>query len=189
MILDIRVDKKEVDLALINVRRAISPNGLALFHTSFTTPYLRQQIGSHFDKQGWSGGAWERLALFTQERRRSLGYHPSFPINIRSGEMYNFLVHQAAFGLTVDGVGVTYVYPGTLGDDLMASKITVAQKGGMATHDSETLRTGNRKTRYRAAPARPVMELTPGDATAIVEALNRFIIERMAQGLVRTLAA
>lgn len=135
----------------------LSPGSIAGFLKNFVVGYLQKQAVERFDLEGdEASGKWVPLKESTIRIRAEKGF-PGGPINVRTGELREFVTSNPG-SIGVD-IGATLEWPtGLPGGDLMY-KYRVAQTG----------------TASGKVPARPVVGMSFKDMAAINLMLGGFI--------------
>lgn len=136
----------------------LSPGSIAGFLKNFVVGYLQQAAADRFAMEGdEASGKWLPLKESTRRIRSEQGF-PAGPINVRTGELREYVVgNQGSIGIDI---GATLEWPTNLpeGTDLMY-KYRVAQTGTMSGK----------------VPARPVVGMSFRDMAAINVLLGGFI--------------
>lgn len=127
--------------------------------------YLQHEAAQRFSKQGDSSGPWKELTPATQMFRLMQGFNPTWPINVRYGDMRAWLEHDRG-ALRSMGIDVEMTWPGSSGEE---NKFQAAQEGG--TSDS-----GNK------FPARRVVEFQANDAAQVLVMMEASITVALAAG-------
>lgn len=166
----ITVDDSEVSTAMKRITQTMAPHSLEAFLTGTVEPYFKERAASRFKQQGDNrSGRWKPLAKMTKEIRAEEGFGASRPINIRTGELHDYITK--APGTHGAGAGQAYlVLPGR-GSNEEEEKARVAQLG----------KPQNRP--FRPVPARPVMVMNEVDNRQIVRKMNRWFVSSMEIGL------
>jgi hypothetical protein len=155
-----RVEATQALEAVAKVKALTSPAGLASWLSGQMGPHLISRMEDRFAKEGDDAvGKWELLSEATVFIREGQGYPGDHPINVRTGEMFRYLVSNSNVDVSTTAEGATLVYPGTdtVGD--LADKLATAQGGA----DSPS------------TPARPVLGLSAVDLGWGVSSLTAFI--------------
>jgi hypothetical protein len=154
--------EKQVDAALQALVQRASPGGLADFLETEVDPLLRQQILLRFVNEGDSAvGRWAGLKQVTGRIRRNKGFSALHPINVRTGELREFVANSVEIQTT--NVGASLSKPKRGGNRELQAKLNHAQTGGVGP-------TG-------PYPARPVIALTAETGDQIVKRLWTFFEE------------
>lgn len=142
-------DTKHTQAALRGLDLATEPIVTQVWLANVMYPRLLHKIRARFASEGDDavGGQWAPLADATQEIRRSKGYSPAHPINVRSGALYNFVTNDSSLSMTP--ISASLAIPGSHGgSNELIRKLTVSMMG----YDDP------------ATPARPVLGLDVSDA-------------------------
>jgi hypothetical protein len=151
---------EEVIALLQSVEVALSPMALSEFMAGPVASYLEVRVAERFASEGDDvTGKWAPLAAATQAIRSSLGYGSAHPINVRTGEMLEFVSTGDA---KVEAGGASYTMPGSSPQGDLAAKMELAQNGGVSESG-------------RDIPARPVLGLNMVDLEAVVGLLESHI--------------
>lgn len=143
---------------LMHLETKLSPPGLTVWMETSVDPWLRERVATRFNNEGDDvSGPWLPLAPYTQDVRTQMGYGGEHPINVRTGDMQDFLTRQGNIYPTA--LGATLEAPGDSSDTLMAEKIITAQQG------SESPMT----------PPRPVLGINARDLEAVLVTLANWI--------------
>lgn len=155
-------DDKQVLALLQAVELALSPMSLLTWMDEAVAPFFDERITSRFDTEGDEAvGRWVPLAAATQAIRASEGYGAAHPINVRTGELRDFV---RTHGTRAEGdAGVVLQYPERLPQGELAEKMDLAQNGGTSGA------TGG------AVPARPVLGMGTADLTAVIGLLEKHV--------------
>jgi len=135
-----------------------SPPMLAGFAATTIGSYLGETAEQRFTEQGSSEGPWEPLRPMTQRIRESMGLDPDFPINVRFGDLRQWLSDDHGI-VEPTAFGVDLWWPGLSPDTTLEDELETAQMGRT---DPPTVR-------------RPVVELTEEDAIVIFELFAHWI--------------
>ena len=148
---------EEVQHLLERLDVALSPAALAEFFLGAEVgPYLLGRIENRFEQEGDDvSGAWAPLKDATQSIRAALGFQPAHPINVRTGELLQFLMHgwQAA----PEAFGASLTVPDNDPTGELEEKMMMAQAGGP-----------------RAVP-RPVLGMNLTDLAVVLMELDRYL--------------
>jgi hypothetical protein len=143
---------------LEHLETKISPLGLTAWMEADVDPWLRQRARDRFTNEGDDvSGPWTPLSPYTQMIRSQMGYGPDHPINVRTGELENYIT--SAGNVFETGVGVILETPGGTVQPDMAVKITTAQQGSS----------------FPVTPPRPVLGVNERDLEAIMVTLANWI--------------
>lgn len=143
---------------LEHLETKVSPPGLTTWMEADVDPWLRQRAQDRFTNEGDDVvGAWLPLSPYTQMIRQQMGYGADHPINVRTGELENYITSAGSIFET--GVGVTLETPGGTVPPEMAVKIITAQQGSS----------------FPPTPPRPVLGVNERDLEAIMVTLANWI--------------
>lgn len=123
-------DDAGVQAMLHAVDTALNPVAIAGFLGGTVDPFLRGRARERFASEGDDAvGKWAPLRESTQDIRAQLGYGPAHPINVRTGELEDYIT-GGPNRLTVAPWGAALNFPnGNTAGDLL-SKVEIAQVGG-----------------------------------------------------------
>lgn len=138
----------------------LSDASIGAFMHGILAPLLQAQSAAKFSAEAGHTGKWRPLKQSTQEIRRSRGYGPSSPINVREGTLKSFVTSSGG-NVRHEGVAMAMEWPDG-----------VSMNSTRLMYSYHTAQAGS--TRWRT-PARPVVGLTPGDIAAIYLAVGGFI--------------
>lgn len=157
--IEIIVDAAAVEEVLGILEAATSPESLGEWLGSDVSNFLQQRAVARFASEGDdASGKWAPLSDATVAIREALGYGGSSPINVRTGELMDFIT--SAHGDVGDSLaGVQLSFPGGNAGDSQ-TKFNAAQSG-------------NKKS---GAPARPVVAIGEEDLTEIMILLTEHIV-------------
>jgi hypothetical protein len=152
---------RSVEHVLHRLDIALSPKGLATFLQGEVDPYLRGRAEQRFSTEGDDVvGQWAPLKPATQNIRAELGYGPDHPINVRTGELMDYITQgNAATQMFPWGAGITL--PGQPASGELLEKMIRAQAG-----DERTV-------------PRPVLGMNENDLIAVLLLLARYIRDSM----------
>lgn len=158
------VNNRSVDRMLHRMDIALSPPALAEFLMGTVAPYLEGRAESRFLDEGDDVvGAWAPLSAATQNIRASLGYGADHPINVRTGELEEYITQGPPSTLMFPG-GAGITLPGAPAQGELLEKMMRAQGGDERT------------------PARPVLGMNENDLIAVLLQLSTYISEAMRYG-------
>jgi hypothetical protein len=159
------IEDKSVRAMLTRVETMLEPASIAGFLMSAVVPYLQKRGKMRFESEGDDvSGKWLPLTEGTQAIRSAAGYGAEHPINVRSGELKDYIIGSTGMP-TVEAGGATLTYPGTPpGNTDLKNKLAVAQSGGP-----------NTQAGYRPTPARPVLGLNEADLASVTVMLAIFL--------------
>lgn len=158
MVADIFVDDRDVRRVIAALNVTLSDESLEQFLVQRVQPYLKERAEARFRRQGDDrSGRWAPLKPSTKRKRKAEGFPPSRPINIRTGELHDFIMGSAAGHGS--GGGQAYLSMPGRGTPGQEIKALIAQRG-------------NRRT---GQPARPVLAINQVDARQINRRLGWWI--------------
>lgn len=141
----------------------LSSDNVAQFMKTDVQSWLQHRADLRFALQGDdASGAWLPLQPATQSIRSAMGYGSTGPINVRTGEMKDFILSSSP-DVTQTGDGAELIFPERSITPAVAEKMTTAQIG-------------------RSSPAtqpRPVVVLNQTDETQIVQKLSDYLTENL----------
>ena len=123
--------------------------------------YLQSQSRKRFQDNA-SGGDWPALAPATESWRKSLGYNPSSPINVRTGDLKNLMIGENPT-LVPAGDSIILFYPGN-----------AQEKGNRPVKIAQAQGTLRQKNGEMSTP-RPVIDLGPEDYAALTASFLQFL--------------
>lgn len=155
--INIVVDDKDVLGAIEKTLGAVSPISLEAFLREEAVLWLQDRAQDRFSSEGDdASGKWKPLSWSTNNQRIALGFPPVTPINVRTGILENWLIHnEGQYRPTVSGASMSW--PGPVTDGELGTKFAAAQKGKSSP----------------PTPARPVV------------AANEFDLEMLLNGVVQ----
>lgn len=162
---EITGDFKDTELMLSSLLEAVSPLTMTRFMMEQMTPYLEGRAATRFTSEGDDVvGSWAPLKPATEAIRQSKGFPPSHPINKRTGQLEDFILHGGKdFETTADAATMFMPGYGTgVSSDLM-DKLTTAQMGKS----------------YPSTVARPVIGLDETDLAAALTMLGFWVQEKV----------
>lgn len=160
------IDDAQVRRTTLALTRVVEAQSLEIFLTGRAEPYLKQRATARFRRQGDDRtGRWKPLAESTKRKREAEGFPASRPINIRTGELHDYITK----GPSLHGAGAGQAYlvlPGP-GADEEQMKAVMAQRG---SSDGRT-------------PARPVLAISEVDTRQLTRRLNWWVNESLEMAL------
>lgn len=103
--------------------------GIATFMQAVVGPYIQDRTEKRFQSEGDDvSGPWAALQASTQEVRTRYQLGPDHPINVRTGEMEQWLT-EGNWKIVESGFGVTLTYPGGTPNQAVQEKMRTAQIG------------------------------------------------------------
>ncbi|MGE0342557.1 MAG: hypothetical protein AB7O86_05775 [Porticoccaceae bacterium] len=162
----ITVDNADrIDQMLRAVANSLSPSGLGRFLDKRVDPFLSERAADRFASEGDdASGKWAQLLEATGYIRLAKGFGRYHPINVRTGDLRNFVVGTHTTSAVAGGASM--VKPAVGGSGEMQKKLRAAQRGGVGP-------------KGRPFPARPVVVLNSTDRLEI-ESLLKFWVESAA---------
>lgn len=146
-----------VEVLLRRLDTALNPAGIAGFLGGEVDPYLRKRMKDRFLNEGDDVvGGWAPLSLATQDIRSDAGYGAAHPINVRTGEMEDYITNSP-HNLQVEPWGASLTLPGKPPTGEMKDKVERAQFGD------------------NAAPPRPVLGMNERDLAFVLLGLGGWI--------------
>jgi len=169
---DVRVDSKDTLDMLDRTWRALSGQNLENFLQGPAHDYLEDEIVQRFANQGdYKSGNWPDLSSATQNIRSQQGHDPDWPVNIRTGDMFDVLTHDADYRV-MGPHAAEMTLPGSAAKGLVAEKIKTAQQG----------KSRNPIANFGPTPPRPVLAVDETDLESLLVRLNGWIIEEIIGG-------
>lgn len=157
---DMVLDPTDVDALFLELNRNLSDPGLMDFMETIVAPWVHERIEERFDKEGDDvTGKWKGLAPATQAIRAGLGFSPSHPINVRTGDFRDWLANDPGVIAPIGGE-VAFLFPNDPTDYEMRQKLETAQQG--------------KKT--PATPPRPILGLNRYDLAFVQSNLVQWIL-------------
>lgn len=151
------------------VEAALTAQSLETWLVGDVHTYLSEEIGLRFAYEGdKKSGNWPALADATNRIRESQGFPGQTPINIRTGQLRDWVTTH--YDVMPEGEGATLLIPGDPPTTTLATKLETAQLG----------RPDNVIPGYAPTPPRPILALDETDAAVILESLNRHLIGSLA---------
>jgi hypothetical protein len=155
----ILVEEKQVEALLGKLDTALNPVAIAAFLGATVDPHIRRRARDRFQAEGDDAvGKWLPLTPATQQIRAQMGYGASHPINVRSGQLQDYIV-DAPNQIQVSPIGATLIMPGPAPTGQLADKVRTAQRG---SPDGRT-------------PPRPVIGMSEQDLAFVLTALGGYI--------------
>lgn len=123
------LDDRLLASQLVKLRDRLSNPGLQEFLEQHADPYLKQRVQNRFSAEGDDAvGMWVPLDPATVVIRQGLGYGGAHPINVRTHDMVNYLLHSGPdVGSVSDGMELTFPAKGA--PSPIQDKIKTAQQG------------------------------------------------------------
>lgn len=139
---------------------AFDPPAIHAWMSGPVTEFLVTRTTNRFATEGDdASGKWAPLAPATETIRATMGYGPAHPINVRTGQLRDWVL-DASPEIIVSSGGASMRYPSDPPSGKLAAKVETAQHGGGSTGK---------------APPRPVMAISEFDAVGITELLHKHI--------------
>lgn len=162
--LGIEVQEKDALYLLARVRESVNAAHLTEFMRGPVEKWFHDRIDKRFESEGDDvSGKWAPLKERTQQVRFAAGFNPTWPINVRFGDLRDWLL-SGGTTIAISG-GAQYKLPSDVGTGSeVAQELYTAQFG-------------------RAFPAtvpRPVLGMDAKDLEAVLTALNEFIVFQIA---------
>jgi hypothetical protein len=169
----VTVDDSGVRATIDMLMQRLQPSALRGFLATRAHEQLKHRAESRFENEGDDAvGSWAQLAYMTGRVRSFQGFGPFHPINVRTGQLKNFVLNT--FTIREMASGATLSMPGQASGKLL-SKFRTAQQGGYAPGGAtksgfgrgNASATRGESGPNRSAPARPVVALSEFDSTLI----------------------
>ena len=126
---DLIGNQRGVDRMLDHIEAATSPVGLELFMQTTVEPWLRERAQQRFSNEGDDVvGKWEPLQPSTEMIRSQSGYGGDHPINVRTGDLEDYITQSPALIKTLPS-GSALTYPGNKAGGELLAKVETAQGG------------------------------------------------------------
>jgi hypothetical protein len=123
------VDDSLVQNAMRLLDGILGGPSLGLYLKTGGAQVLQNRASARFDNEGDdASGPWAPLSPVTQRIRRSLGYGPSSPINVRTGKMKEWILSDSGIH-TNTASAATMVWPGPTPTNVISRKFATAQTG------------------------------------------------------------
>jgi hypothetical protein len=136
---DVAVDPSDAKDTFNKLDTALRAAGLENFLLNVVAPYLQKRASDRFASEGdAASGRWSPLRKSTERYRMAGGYPPAHPINVRSGEMRNYLLGDPGQARVGNGMAILN-WPGRPGSPLVNKKIRTAQQGSNTTRPRPVL--------------------------------------------------
>lgn len=162
-LIDIQIvgNSDQVDTMLKYLDTALNPLALVNFLTYDVSPWLGERAEMRFRGEGDDAvGQWAPLKPTTNAIRQSKGFPPVHPINLRTGELENYILSGTFSQAVPNSIGATLAFPGPgapgAGSRNVRKKMETAQIG--------------RNGKPRTVP-RPVLGMNEKDLTYVLTAL------------------
>ena len=163
----ISVDDSDARLALTSKTHAVSSVSLAQFLRSQAVPWFQDRADARFATEGDDAvGNWLPLKHPTQAIRRAAGYGATGPINVRTGQLEDFVTGSSG--------------------DVRSTANTASLKWPDETPQGELgrkIRTAQRGRKGANTLARPVIGMNQIDAAYLTNSLMGWIADSGTHGL------
>ena len=162
------VDDRRLAAQVVALRDRLSNTGLEDFLEDYADPYLKQRVQSRFAAEGDDAvGMWVPLNPATVLIRQGLGYGGAHPINVRTHDLVNYLLHS---GPDVSGIpdGAELTFPARGAPTPIQEKIETAQQGKPLP----------------MTPPRPVVALSQTDEREIGILLADYLLQGLVGGII-----
>lgn len=166
MSLQANVDIVHVDAtsAIARMQRIgvkLSMTGLQAFMHGTVVPWLQMRAADRFSQEGDDAvGKWSPLKQATMYLRANQGFPPAHPINVRTGQMRNFIVHASGNVTAAPGIA-SLNWPGPTGRiKSIDEKIRTAQMGKPSP----------------STVARPVLAVSMKDTIFVMAATTAYLV-------------
>jgi hypothetical protein len=167
---NVRVDSFETQAMLSFAMVAVSGPSLAGFLDDKAANWLHEEIGLRFAYEGdRKSGDWPRLQESTNQIREALGFPADTPINIRTGDLEEFVT--TAHDVTQGPMSASMDLPGDVPDPVLAKKLRTAQQGASS---GENPFPGTGPT-----PPRPVLAVDETDMVELLARLEAHIVTQV----------
>lgn len=153
--IEFTIDAASTEAAMGLLQEKISIGAIGEWLGSDVNNFLQQRAKARFSSEGDdAAGRWTSLADTTVAIREALGYGGPSPINIRTGDLFQYVTGSAG-QVTESSEGVALDFP-NLNNNTVQAQLSNAQSG-------------NKRT---GAPARPVIALGEQDLLGIMVSLT-----------------
>jgi hypothetical protein len=162
--IEIEVDSFDTDMMLDITMWAVHGESLLRFLQDDAHEYFREEIALRFAYEGDSkSGNWGPLHDATVDIRRALGYGGETPINVRTGDLFDFVTRSYDVMGGEDWAMLTL--PGDPPNPTVAQKLKTAQQGS-----------SNNPLGYGPTMPRPVLALGESDMVVLLQRLQSHIM-------------
>lgn len=128
--IDIVGSKRSVEAMLDHLDSALSEIGMQIFMNGRIAPWLRERAEARFRDEGDDAtGRWQALSEPTQDWRVNYGFHPSHPINRRTGQLEDYIMSSPARVVATKGFADLTWPAAPPSNPITAKKLRVAQRG------------------------------------------------------------
>ena len=153
-------DNRSVEFMLTNMEATLNPISIRGFLQVAVDPWIRSRAKTRFANEGDDvSDRWFPLRKATQQFREAAGYGGAGPINVRTGELEEYITGTPG-GVRLNGLGATLTSPGTPPKGDLREKVETAQAGKY----------------FPLTPPRPVMGVNEADLTFVLAELSRFVV-------------
>lgn len=164
------VDDSNAQQLLASLDKAFSAPELEMLLAGPVAVGLQQRAERRFESEGdATSGKWAELKQSTQLIRTLLGYSPSHPINVRDGDLRNFVTHTMGT-VTPVADGAELNWPGPPG--AVTDKFRVAQQGSPAGENPWF-------NSAEPTPPRPVVAFDEVDVAELLGLMSVHLAEHM----------
>lgn len=171
----IEVEADDVLAVLRQVELATNTIGLREFLGGPVVEWLQERADHRFASEGDdASGQWPDLTWGTQQIREALGFPREHPINVRTGDLRDWVVNSDGKVSALGPLGAELEWPGTAPDAEIESKFKVAQKGANYGENPMFPTSGT--------VPRPVARVNAVDLEAVLEAYVMWLPVFVAQG-------
>lgn len=166
------VDKKTADLISAKLFNLLSAPMLSVFLKTTVDPYLRQRVQDRFRQEGDdASGPWVPLADSTHFWREEQGFPPEHPINIRTGQMFNWATSAGSTRM-IGPSSSLLTFPGRKPSGAkMERKVMTAQRG-IKGQRRGAMAGSSGGTGGKIIPARPILAVDESDMLWVMSALS-----------------
>jgi len=146
---------------LTGLQIKLSPPAMMAWMQAAVVPYIQQRVANRFAGEGDDVvGKWHPLKVETEAIRLKAGYGGAHPINVRTGQMKNFLT--GSFGSTISAGGIT--------------ELEFPNQGSVTGQLAQKIMTAQMGTAIPPTQARPVLGLNINDNMALTALLSGYLV-------------
>jgi hypothetical protein len=157
--IELEINKKDLDTKLTLLESRLDNTELATWMRGDLVQHLQDRASSRFAAEGDDAvGTWTPLSPITELIRSAKGFSPAHPINVRTGDLKNFITSDDG-SISASGGGLQLEFPDNPPTGELLDKLATAQTGK-----------SNPKT-----PMRPVIALGLTDYNEIMDLLSIYI--------------